>query len=368
MRDYYEVLGVSKDADAAALKRAFREKALAFHPDRNTSADAEAKFKEANEAYAVLSDPARRARYDQFGHAGVAQDGQPFQGGYRPEDLRDIFGGDIFDQLFGAFFRRDPRRHGRDIHLKYEIDLETVAAGARREITFQRAHRCEQCGGSGCAPGTHPERCGTCGGMGQVRRGRGLFVMPETCPTCEGVGVIIPSACTSCGGRGVRTTDVTLAIPIPAGVDTGQTLRLDGEAHCGVRGGQAGDLYIELEVSAHPFFERNNVDIICERPISFPQAALGTSIDVPTLAGRAQVKVPSGTQSGQLLRLKGKGLPSPHGRAHGDQLIRIVVETPKRLTQEQRDLLESLETSLTGTTEHLALRRSFLQKLKDFFE
>ena len=191
--------------------------------------------------------------------------------------------------------------------------------------------------------------------------------MPEPCPSCRGLGTVIPTPCSACNGEGVRTKEVTLAVPIPAGVDSGQTLRLDGEAHCGVQGGQAGDLYVDLNVSPHPFFQRQHSDIVCERPISFPQAALGTSIDVPTLAGRAQVKVPSGTQSGQLLRLKGKGLPSPQRRGRGDQLIRIVVETPLHLTPQQRELLASFETTLTGTTEHLALRRSFLQKLKDFF-
>jgi len=366
--DYYELLGVERSVDAVALKKAFRKAALECHPDRNPDPAAEERFKAINQAYSVLSDPEQRARYDRYGHEAPGGFGGPFSG--RPEDLRDIFGGDVFDQLFGSFFRQSGRRHGRDVQVRYTVSLETVAHGEEHKVTYQRQGVCAGCGGDGCAPGTTARTCETCNGMGQVRVGRGFISMVQNCPECEGQGKVIPSPCPQCRGRGAVTEEVTLEVPIPEGVATGHKLRLDGDGHAGIRGGEAGDLYILIEVEDHPFFERNGDDISCEVPITFPQAALGTSVVVPTLYGKAKVKVPAGTQSSNRLRLKGKGLPKVRGRGKGDQFVRLQIETPVKMSARQKALLEEFQT-LSDDAEGRQTQprqRSFLDKLKEFFE
>ena len=366
--DYYTVLGVERSVDAASLKKAFRKAALECHPDRNPDPAAEERFKAINEAYSVLSDPEQRARYDRFGHEAPGGFGGPFSG--RPEDLRDIFGGDVFDQLFGSFFRQSGRQHGRDIQVKYAVSLETVAHGGEHSVTYQRRGTCKRCGGDGCAPGTTAQTCATCNGMGQVRVGRGFISMVQSCPECEGTGAIIPSPCVDCRGRGVVAEEVTFDVPIPEGVATGHKLRFDGDGHVGVRGGEAGDLYLLIEVEAHPFFERDGHDISCEVPITFPQAALGTTVVVPTLYGKAKVKVPAGTQSSNRLRLRGKGLPKIRARGKGDQFVRLQIETPVKMSPRQKALLEefqSLSDAVDGAQTQ-PRQRSFLDKLKEFFE
>ena len=368
-RDYYEVLDVGRSADAASLKAAFRKLAIKYHPDRNSEEGAEDKFKEINEAYAVLSDPDKRAAYDRFGHSASNGMGDPFSGGFRQEDFRDIFGGDVFEQLFGQFFRRSGVQHGQDIQIPLEVSLETVSEGSDYTLTYRRKAPCVTCGNSGCQPGTQAIRCGLCGGIGQVRVNRGFMSLAQSCPDCTGLGSTIPNPCKDCRGEGVATQEVSLEITIPSGIGTGQKLRLDGEGHHGARGGQAGDLFVVLTVTEHPFFRREDDNIVCEVPVSFAQMALGTRIDVPTLKGRAKVKIPAGTQSGKMLRLRGKGLPNVRGAGTGDQLVKLNMETPTRLNSEQRAYLEQFE-SVFGTETGVAepRRRSFMDKLKEFFD
>jgi molecular chaperone DnaJ len=372
--DYYELLGVPRDADGAALKKAFRSLALKFHPDKNDAPDAEERFKAINAAYAVLSDPEKRASYDRFGHDAPGMGGNPFSGGMNPEDLRDIFGGDIFEQMFGGFFRGATRRgaaHGRDITVDLSLTLEAVADGGDREISYRRPGTCKPCSGTGAKSGTRPESCASCGGAGRVRVQRGFLAMVQPCPDCGGKGTHIRNPCGDCRGSGVAAEEVTITLPIPPGVATGHKLRLDGEGGAGQNGGLPGDLYIRVRVEDHPFFERDECNLICEVPISFPQAALGASIEVPTLTGKARVKVPSGTQSGKLLRLRGKGLPLIRTRSTGDQLIRLQVETPTRLTSRQRELLEEyaqISQGEAGEGHPEPKRTSFMDKLRDFFD
>ncbi len=363
-RDYYEVLGVDRGAGADALKKAFRSKALQLHPDRNEAPDAEEQFKEVNEAYAVLSDADKRAAYDRYGHAAPGGFGG---GGVQPDDLRDIFGGDVFDQMFGSFFRRSPVRHGKNIKTNLKINLETVAQGKQYQVSYRRNATCETCRGSGAKPGTAPVRCGQCNGMGQVRINRGFIPMTQVCPACSGLGTRIENPCGGCGGQGISKQEVAVDITIKPGTPDGHTVRMTGYGHQGRQGGKAGDLLVGVTVEAHPFFDRDGDDIICEVPISFPQAALGTKIDVPTLSGRVKVKVPAGTQSGKKLRLRGKGLPRRQGGKTGDQLVKLQVETPTTLSDEQRELLERLQ-ELSGTNvESEPKRQSFLESLKEFF-
>ncbi len=372
--DYYDLLGVDRDVDADALKKAYRKQALRFHPDRNPDdPEAEERFKQVNEAYAVLSDAEKRRLYDQYGHeAPGGFGGNPFQGGgINPDDLRDMFGGDLFEQLFGAFFRRSPVRHGRDVQVPLEVTLEQVAEGGDAELIFHRQGQCKTCSGSGSRPGTQPERCETCGGLGQVRVARGFLSMVQSCPTCRGDGVQITDPCESCHGHGMLDEEVSITLPIPPGIATGHKLRLDGEGHAGRRGGMGGDLYVVVQVGEHPFFERSGDDLVCEVPIGFPQAALGGTIEVPTLGGKARVKVPAGTQSGKTLRLRGKGLPGVRGRGTGDQLVKLQVETPSRLTDRQKELLEEFERisfEEAGKEPPEPRRKSFLDKLKELFD
>ena len=367
--DYYEVLGVPRDADADALKKAFRKQAVQYHPDRNDAPDAEERFKLVNEAYSILSDPEKRRRYDRFGHdAPGGLGGDPFQGGFDPGGLRDIFGGDLFEELFGGFFRRGAgRRHGRDVNVDLELTLEEVTQGASRTVTYQRRSPCQGCQGTGARDGTALQACQTCAGMGQVRVNRGFINLLQTCPTCEGQGREVVDPCGRCQGKGTVREEVRIDVPVPAGEATGHKLRLDGDGEVGRRGGEPGDLYVHLHITEHPFFERQDADLLCEVPVSFPQAALGARVEVPTLDGKVRVRVPAGTESGKVLRLRGKGLPRLRGHGKGDQLVRIQIETPSDLTTHQRELLEALELTLEDEGGS-PRRRTFLDKLRELFD
>lgn len=370
-RDYYEVLGVSKTATPEEMKKAYRKLALQFHPDRNSGdPEAEEKFKEATEAYEVLSDPKKREAYDRFGHQGV-QGG--FQGGFNPEtfaDFSDIFGdfSDFFEGLFGGGRRsRHPggAARGEDLRYDLELSLEEVAHGVEKKIDVPRHETCETCNGNGCAQGTNPVTCTTCNGMGQVRFSQGFFSVSRPCPRCGGRGVIIESPCPSCNGAGRTLKRKKLSIKVPPGAETGLRLKVTGEGERGVRGGPPGDLYIFITVQPNELFERDGDDIVCEVPVSFVQAALGSDIEVPTLFGKARMKIPAGTQTHKMFRLRGKGLPNLRQHGQGDQFVRVVVETPTKLTQRQKELLE--EFAKISGEQHNPITQSFFDKVKEVF-
>lgn len=338
-RDYYEVLGVDRAADEAAIKSAYRKLAHQYHPDKNPGDhSAEERFKEASEAYEILSDPERRARYDRYGHANGFQD---FGfGGAAASSINDIFG-DIFGEMFGGGRRTRARTRGSDLRYHLEIAFEEAAFGTTARITIPRPKRCATCKGSGARPGTGPRTCPTCGGTGEIRLTQGFFSIARTCHHCQGQGRVIVDRCPDCGGAGATREEATVDVKVPPGVDTGTRLKLGGEGEpAPVPGGIAGDLYVVVQVREHPVFTREDTEILCEMPISFTQAALGATIDVPTLDGPAKLKIPSGTQNGKVFRLKGKGVPALSGGGRGDQHVRVVVETPTHLTKEQRELLE----------------------------
>ena len=339
-RDYYEVLGVGRDADDQAIKTAYRKLAHQYHPDKNSgSKEAEEKFKEASEAYSVLSDPDKRARYDRFGH----QNGQGFEdfGFGAGATINDIFG-DIFGEMFGGGQRRQRgRTRGSDLRYHLEIGFEEAAFGTTARISIPRPRACEPCKGSGAKPGTAPRTCPTCGGTGEIRLAQGFFAIARTCHHCGGTGRVIVEKCTACGGGGAIREQATVEVKVPAGVDTGTRLKLSAEGEPPpVPGGLPGDLYVVLQVRDHPIFRREDTEVLCELPISFAQAALGAQLDVPTLDGPAKLKVPAGTQTGKVFRLKGKGIPALQGGGRGDQHVRVTVETPSHLTKEQRELLQ----------------------------
>ena len=364
MRDYYEILGVQREADEAALKSAVRKPAMEHHPDRNGGCeDAEGRFKEINEAYSVLSDPQKRAAYDRFGHAGVnGAGGGGGQQGFG--DVHDIFNevfGDAFGEMFGGGRRRQNNGPARGADLRYdlEITLEQAFAGSEVEITVPASITCESCEGSGAKPGTTPTVCGSCGGAGRVRATQGFFAIERTCPRCGGSGKLILDPCKSCGGHGQVRRQRTLQVRIPAGVDDGARIRLAGEGDAGQRGGPRGDLYIFLSVAPHDLFERDGLDLLCTVPVPMCTAALGGEIEAPCLTGgedcdgecRIPVKVPEGTQTGRTVRLKGRGMPSLRGRARGDLLVEMFVETPTHLSARQKELLRELE-GLCGEQQH----------------
>ena len=341
-RDYYDVLGVAKDADAKALKSAYRKLAMKYHPDQNPGdAEAEAKFKEVGEAYAILSDPEKKAAYDRFGHAAFdgsgGMGGNPFGAG----DPSDIFQ-DIFSQVFGGGARRrsGPQR-GSDLRYDMEITLEEAFAGKDATINVPTAVTCEPCSGSGAEPGTSPETCPTCGGAGRVRASQGFFTMERTCARCAGRGQVISKPCKKCHGAGQVQEDRELQVKIPAGVETGMRIRLSGEGEPGAKGGPKGDLYIFVDVAEHDLFERDGPNLYCRTPVSMVTAALGGEVEIPTIdGGRARVTVPEGAQTGRKLRLRGKGMPSLRGTGQtGDLYIEMFVETPRNLTQRQKDIL-----------------------------
>jgi molecular chaperone DnaJ len=363
-KDYYELLGVGRNASEDEIKKAYRKLALQFHPDRNPGdKQAEEKFKEVSEAYSVLSDPQKRPQYDQFGHAAFG-DGGPFAGGGF-----DFSGGfeDVFSDIFGEFFGGGGRRRGRGQDLRYNLTLkfEEAVAGVEKKIKIPRHGSCETCRGNGAKPGTAPQTCPTCRGRGQVNFQQGFFSVSRTCNQCQGQGTIIKEPCPNCGGAGRVRNMHTLSVKIPAGVDNGSRLKLRAEGETGASGGSPGDLYVVVQVEPHPIFMRDNLDIVCDVPISFVQAALGAEIDVPTLDGKVKLKVPSGTQSGKIFRMKGKGIKDVHGIHQGDQHIRVTVETPTRLTTKQKELLK--EFAAVSGEEINPMAKGFFDKMKELF-
>jgi molecular chaperone DnaJ len=364
-RDYYQVLGVGREATPDEMKSAYRKLAHQYHPDKNPGdKQAEDRFKEASEAYAVLSDPDKRARYDRFGH----QNGRsPFDDfGFSPDaTINDIFG-DIFGEMFGGGRRQRARTRGADLRYHLEISFQEAAFGTNARIEVPRPRPCETCRGSGAKPGTGPRACPTCGGSGEIRLTQGFFSIARTCHHCGGAGRVIVEKCPTCGGAGMGREEVTLEVPIPPGVDTGTRIRSAGNGEPPpVPGGTPGDLYVVVQVNPHPIFSREGTEVTCEMPISFAQAALGASIDVPTLDGPVKLKIPAGTQTGKVFRLKGKGIPVLQGSGRGDQHVRIAVETPTHLTREQKELLERF-AALSGEETH-PRARSFWEKVGDLF-
>jgi len=377
-RDYYEVLGVSREATAEDIKKAYRRLALQWHPDRNPDQkqEAEEKFKEASEAYSVLSDAQKRAQYDRFGHAGVAGVGGPGGfGGFDPtifSEFSDVFG-DFFGMgdLFGAGAQRRRTRAQRGADLRYDLKLsfEEAAFGAKTRIKIPRTETCPTCGGSGAKPGTQPTTCRSCGGRGAVRHQQGFLTISRTCPTCAGTGREITDPCKNCRGEGRVRIEKTLAVTIPAGVDSESRLRITGEGEAGSQGGPPGDLYVFIHVEEHSFFEREGNDLVCTVPISFPQAALGTEIEVPTLDGKEKLHIPEGTQTGSRFRIRGKGIPKLEGHGRGDLYVFVKVVTPSRLSKEQRRLLEELAglEKPPDQPEDSPAEKTFTDKVKDLF-
>jgi molecular chaperone DnaJ len=370
-RDYYQVLDVPRTAGEADIKKAYRRLAMKYHPDRNPDdAEAEGRFKEAKEAYEILSDTQKRAAYDQFGHAGV--DGLRGAGGGQGFDPRDAFGdifGDVFGDIFGAGRRgRSQVYRGADLRYELELDLEQAVFGDNVNIEFATLGECGECAGSGAAKGSKPTACETCRGAGQVRMQQGFFTVQQTCPRCSGRGQVVSDPCTACRGQGRQRKQKTLAVKVPAGVDNGDRIRLSGEGEAGRNGGPTGDLYVEVRVRDHPIFERDGSHLSCEVPVSFARAALGGTVEVPTLEGQATIKIPPETQSGRVFRLREKGIRPVRGGPTGDLFCRVVVETPVSLTREQKDLLEQFEASLQkNASRHHPREESWLDGVKRFF-
>jgi molecular chaperone DnaJ len=363
-RDYYEVLGVGRDADEATLKSAYRKLAHQFHPDKNPGDKAaEEKFKELTEAYAVLSDGDKRARYDRFGHGAG---GVPFEDAFGfggAANINDIFG-DIFGEMFGGGRRggRGGRARGSDLRYDLAISFEQAAFGTTARLEIPRPRRCEPCNGTGAKPGTSPKTCGTCHGAGEVRLTQGFFSIARTCHVCGGSGRVIPEKCPTCGGVGSKREQATVEVKIPPGVDTGTRMKLTGEGEpAPAPGGLPGDLFVVIGVRDHPIFRREETEVLCDMPITFAQAALGASLDVPTLDGTAKLKIPAGTQSGKVFRVKGKGIPSLQGGGRGDQHVRVFVEVPTSMTKEQKELLEKF-AAVSGK-DSLPETRSFWDKV-----
>jgi molecular chaperone DnaJ len=370
-RDYYDVLGVARGANDDDVKKAYRRLAIQFHPDRNPGdRQAEEKFKEVNEAYQILSDSEKRAQYDRFGHA--AFQGPQGAGGFGGFDFSQGFE-DVFSDIFGDFFgtgrgrSRSRSRRGDDLRYDLEIDFEDAHRGAERVIKVARLSQCEACNGTRTAAGTGGLRtCPNCRGTGQVRTQQGFFSISTTCAQCRGEGSIISDPCTKCQGQGRVRKLQSLSVRIPPGVDNGSRLKLRGEGEAGFSGGPSGDLYVVVHVREHAIFARQDNDVIVEVPVSFPQAALGAEIEVPTLDGKVKFKIPSGTQSGKVFRLKGKGFTDLHGYGRGDELVKIVVETPKRLSARQRELLEEF-AKISGEDVSHPLSKGFVDKLREMF-
>jgi molecular chaperone DnaJ len=364
-RDYYQVLGVGREATPDEMKSAYRKLAHQYHPDKNPGdKQAEDRFKEASEAYAVLSDPDKRARYDRFGQQNGRSPFEDFGFG-GDAAINDIFG-DIFGEMFGGRRRPRARVRGSDLRYHLEVSFEEAAFGTTARIQIPRPSRCGPCQGSGAKPGTSPRACPTCGGAGEVRLTQGFFSVARTCHHCSGTGKVIPEKCPTCGGAGTTRERATVEVKVPAGVDTGTRLKLSGEGELAPGpAGQPGDLYVVVQVREHPIFRREDTEVLCEVPLSFTQAALGAQIDVPTLDGPAKMKVPAGTQSGKVFRLRGKGVPALSGGGRGDQHVRVLVETPSKLTREQRELLERFAALSGEETQPQA--SSFWAKARELF-
>jgi molecular chaperone DnaJ len=371
-QDYYEILGVAKGASAEEIKKAYRQLSVKYHPDRNPGdKEAEHKFKEAAEAFDVLGDPEKRARYDQYGRGGL-------KGAYRPHDFSnvqdvfsqfgDIFGSGIFDDFFGTARgrRRGPQR-GASLRCEISLTLEEAAQGVEKTVTLRRMELCDECRGTGAKAGSSRRQCPTCGGAGMVQQTQGFFSVRTACPRCGGEGSYVESPCGACEGSGRVSKRREITVKIPAGIETGQQLRIQGEGEPGDPGAPRGDLYCFMHVEAHPLFERHEADLLTRVPITFSQAALGGEIEVPTISGHSTVmKVPAGTQSGQILRLRGQGMPSVHGHGQGNLLVQVYVDTPTRLTAEQKQILRELaRTEAANVTPE---RQSFLDKVKRYLQ
>jgi molecular chaperone DnaJ len=371
-RDYYEVLGVAKTASGDEIKRAYRRMAMKYHPDRadGDKVEAEVKFKECAEAYEVLSDEQKRRRYDQYGHEGVSA-----QHDFSHMDVGDIFS--MFDDIFGGGFSgrrgggarssRQPAARGFDLETQVELTLSEVATGVEKTIEFEKQDLCETCRGTGSKPGVDPVVCVQCGGQGRVAQQGfgGMFRMVTTCPNCRGRGTVIREHCPSCGGSGRQMKKRVVTVKIPAGVHEGQAVRITGEGEPGENGAPPGDLHCYIAVKQHPFFSRHNNDLVCQVPITFTQAALGAKIDVPTLQGPQQVDIPSGTQHGEVFKLKGRGLPDIRTYRNGDELVQVLIEVPKKLNDKQKQLLRDF-AALEDQT-HLPQRKGFLKKFTEMF-
>ena len=372
-RDYYEILSVDKTASEAEIKKAFKRLAMKYHPDRNPdNKEAEEKFKEAKEAYEVLSDQQKRSAYDQFGHAGVDPSAGMGGGGFGDgASFSDIFG-DVFGDIFGGGRARGGGARGfrgDDLQYNLELTLEEAVAGTKVDIRIPTHAVCETCGGSGAKKGSSPVTCTTCGGVGQVRMQQGFFSLQQTCPRCHGKGKIITDPCEVCHGQGRVQKSKTLSVKVPAGVDNGDRIRLSGEGEAGEQGGTPGDLYVHITVKPHPIFERDVNDLFCEVPINIAAASLGGELEVPTLNGRVKLKIPAETQSGKLFRLRGKGVKSVRTGQQGDLLCRVQVETPVNLTKKQKELLEQFNQSLQeDSVQHSPRSASWLDGVKKFFE
>jgi|TARA_R110001592_G_scaffold111372_2_gene308436 molecular chaperone DnaJ len=373
-RDFYEVLGVERGASDAELKKAYRRLAMKYHPDRNPDDEgAIEKFKEANEAYEVLTDGQKRAAYDQYGHAGVdpSMGGGAGAGGFAGGNFSDIFG-DVFGDIFGGGGGgrgRSSVQRGSDLRYTLELDLEEAVRGTTVTIRVPTLVECSPCSGSGAKKGSSPVTCTTCGGHGQVRMQQGFFSVQQTCPRCHGTGKMITDPCRECQGQGRVEEQKTLSVKVPAGVDTGDRIRLAGEGEAGVNGGPAGDLYVVVSVREHKIFERDGKNLFCEVPISFADAALGGELEVPTLDGRVKLKIPDGTQTGKLFRLRGKGVTPVRGGSPGDLLCRVVIETPVNLTKHQRELIQELRETLQEEGSNQSPRaKSWFDGVKNFFE
>lgn len=371
-QDYYELLGVGKDADASTLKKAFRKKAMEFHPDRNPdNPEAEKKFKEFGEAYDVLKDPEKRAAYDRYGHAAF-ENGMGGPGGGAGAGGFDF--SDVFEEFFGDFMGGGGRRGGRrgpargaDLRFNMEISLEDAYNGKSDQITIPTSVSCDPCSGSGAEPGSSPEVCGTCGGAGKVRANQGFFMVERTCPTCKGNGQIITNPCKVCRGAGKVQKEKTLQVKIPKGVEEGTRIRLSGEGEAGARGAAPGDLYIFLSLKPHPIFKRDAEMLFCQVPIPMATATLGGNLEVPTIEGkRARMKIPAGTQSGRQFRLKGKGMPELNGGYVGDMIIETQVETPVNLTKRQKELMQ--EFAEEGGNEVSPQSEGFFTKVKELWD
>lgn len=370
-RDFYDILGVNRDASEDDIKKAYRKLAMKHHPDRNPdNPKSEEQFKEAKEAYEILSDGQKRAAYDQYGHAGVdpqAGMGGGFGGG---AGFSDAFGG-IFDEIFGGGGARGGRSNiyrGADLRYNLEVTLEQAAFGTETKIRIPTMEVCEPCHGTGAKAGTQPKTCPTCQGSGQVRLQQGFFSIQQACPKCNGTGRFIADPCTSCHGAGRIKQHKTLAVKIPSGVDEGDRIRLSGEGEHGINGGPAGDLYVQIHLKPHAVFQREQNDLHCEMPISFTTAALGGDIDIPTLDAVAKIKIPAETQSGKTFRLRGKGIKGVRSHAHGDLLCHVVVETPVSLTERQKELLRELEESSSEDSgRHNPRAKSWMDRVREFF-